>query len=781
MLILNFGLLLAADAVRAEVSEFLGNHCLDCHDQDSQTAGIDFSVRLAQPAAVDVAFWERVVRKFPERQMPPPTEPRPTAAEYRAVLSELEASLDALALRAPQPGRTDTLRRLNRTEYQNAIRDLLDVEIDATDLLPADEASHGFDNVTQGELSPTLLSRYVAAALEISRLAVGGVSRTPDGATFRLKADLTQEEHVPGLPHGTRGGALLSYTFPRDGDYEIEVRLARDRNEEVEGLHGSHELVVLLDRAQREQFTVRPPKNGNHSAVDAHLKARMFVTAGPHDLGVTFLKNPTVLLETKRQPYQAHFNMHRHPRLSPAVYQVSITGPYDSQGPGDSPSRRRILANPPASEADEAAAARRILANLTRRAYRRPIEEADLREPLRFYEESRQAGDGFEQGLERAISAVLMNPNFLFRVEKDPEGLAPAAVYRISDVELASRLSFFLWSSIPDDALLEAAAGGQLSQPAVLESHTRRMLADARAAALTTNFASQWLYLRNLNSITPDLRQFPDFDENLRQAFRKETELLFSHVVTADRPLTELIRPDFTFLNERVARHYEIPHVYGSHFRKVDLGPGTQRGGLLRHGSILTVTSYATRTSPVIRGHWILENLLGTPPPPPPANVPALKDNSVAANLSVRERLAEHRRNEACAVCHNLMDPVGFALENYDAVGRWRTWEAGAPVDATGGLPDGSQFDGVAGLEDALLARPELLAGTIAEKMLTFALGRGVDADDAAAVRGIVREAKAEDFRFSALVLAIVRSTPFQMRQAAAGTQVESARVKGEP
>ena len=709
--------------------------------------------------------WEKVVRKLVARQMPPPRRTRPEDREYDAVLSSIAGALDIAAAAHPNPGRTDTLRRLNRTEYQNAIRDLLALDVDATALLPGDESSHGFDNVTVGDLSPTLLERYISAAQKISRLAVGSPGRSPGGDTIRIRADLTQEEHIEGLPLGTRGGALIPYMFPQDGDYEIQVRLARDRNEHVEGLRDPHELEVLLDRERMALLTVTPPKSEReHQTADERLKARIRVTAGPHKLGVTFLKKPSSLLETKRQPYQAHYNMHRHPRLSPAIYQISITGPYHAEGHGDTPSRRRIFICEPKEPGEEESCARRILSMLMRRAYRRPVNDADIRKPMEFYREARAGGD-FDAGIEMALGAVLVNPQFLFRIEPDPPGVAPHSAYRIPDIQLASRLSFFLWSSIPDDELVDLATRGELSKPEVLERQVRRMLADPRSRSLVDNFAGQWLHLRNLESMTPDLRSFPDFDDNLRQAFRLETELLFEDVLREDLSVLDLLKSDHTYLNERLARHYGISHVHGSRFRRIPVGEGGERGGLLRQGSILTVTSYATRTSPVIRGKWILENLLGTPPPPPPANVPALKDNTVSSSLSVRERLAEHRRNIACAGCHKLMDPVGFSLENFDAVGRWRTFEEGRPIDATGGLPDGSEFEGVTGLEQALLKRPELFVGTLAEKLLTFALGRVVEHNDAPAIRKIVRDARAKDYRFSSLILGIATSTPFQMRK----------------
>ncbi|RUL88752.1 DUF1592 domain-containing protein [Tautonia sociabilis] len=751
---------------RAKLSRFVDLWCIACHNLEDRMAGLALDELGREPVERHPDAWEKVVRKLVAGQMPPAEEVGPSARSNHEIVSLLTRRLDRRAAEQPDPGRTDTFRRLNRTEYQNAIRDLLGVEIDASSLLPKDEAALGFDNVTVGGLSPTLLDRYLTAAQEISRLALGTPRRSPGGETFRLPPDLTQEGHVEGLPLGTRGGALISYTFPRTGDYEFRIRLTRDRNEHVEGLHEPHELVVLIDRDEKARFLVSPPESETeHQTVDAHLAARVLVPAGSHEVGVTFLKNSSSLLETKRQPYQAHYNMHRNPRLSPAIFQVSITGPYDSEAPGDAPGRARIFVREPTSPADEEASAREILASLMRRAYRRPITEDDLRTPMALFRSGRDEGT-FDSGIELALSAVLVSPHFLFKIEPDPEGIAPGAAYWLPDEQLASRLSFFLWSSIPDDELLDLAERGELGRPEVLRAQTRRLLADERSRSLVTNFASQWLHLRNLEAITPDLRLFPDFDDNLRQAFRRETELLFEEILREDRGVLDLIDSDHTYLNERLAKHYGIPHVYGSRFRRVELDEESHRGGLLRQGSILTVTSYATRTSPVLRGKWILENILGTPPPPPPPDVPALEESTVSAGLSVRERLAQHRANDACSSCHNLIDPPGFALEHFDAVGRWRALEEGRPVDATGGLPDGSEFQGVDGLEEALLRRPELFVTTLTEKLLTFALGRGVEPADAPAVRAIVRGAEREGYRVSSLIEGIVASTPFRMRRA---------------
>jgi mono/diheme cytochrome c family protein len=752
---------LSADAHRAVIDEY----CFSCHNDQDRKGDLALDTIAAHDVARHPDVWEKAVRKLRGRQMPPIAKPRPDDDTYEQLIAFLETSLDRAAAANPNPGRTATIRRLTRTEYQNAIRDLLALEIDVASLLPADDPSYGFDNVTAADLSPTLLDRYVSAAEKISRVAVGRPTRSPGGDTITIQPDLTQEQHVDGLPIGTRGGAVVPYTFPLDGEYEFQIRLRRDRDELVEGLSEPHDLELMLDRDRVQLFTVKPPSRpADHANADQHLKIRVPVKAGPRVLGVAFLKKPSALPETARQPYQARFNSYRHPRIQPAIYSISIVGPYAAKGPGDTPSRRRIFVSRPANPDQEDRSAKRILAALMRKAYRRPVTDADLHGPFELYRKARTDG-GFEAGIEMALSAVLVSPRFLFRVEHDPAGIPPNTVYRISDLELASRLSFFLWSSIPDDELLDVAITGRLKESAVLERQVRRMLADARSRALVSNFASQWLHLRKLASITPDMRLFPDFDDNLRQAFRQETELFFDSILREDRSVLDLLSANYTFVNQRLARHYGIPHVYGSRFRRVTLAADSGRGGLLRHGSILTVTSYATRTSPVVRGKWILDNLLGVPPPPPLPDVPALRDNTVDGSLSVRKRLAEHRRNPTCAACHNLMDPVGLSLENFDAVGRRRTAEDGTPIDASGGLPDGSKFVDVQGLEAALLRRPELFVGAFAEKLLTYASGRGVEYYDAPAIRAIVRDARSRDFRISSIILGIVKSQPFQMRK----------------
>jgi len=742
-------------------------YCTACHNADTKTAGLALDLIVSDEIGSHPAIWEEVVRRLRARQMPPAGMPSPEDSAYKSAISSIGGELDRVAAANPNPGRTDTFRRLNRTEYRNAVRDLLDLEIDVSSLLPGDESTRGFDNITVGDLSPTLLDRYVNAAEKISRLAVGFAGKSPGGDVIRIPPDRTQEEHLDGLPMGTRGGALIPYTFPVDGEYEISIRLARDRNERIEGLNvsESHKIDILVDRKPVQSLTLDRPRTTNgHATADFHLKARVPITAGPHMIGATFPRKSGALLETVRQPYLAHFNYYRHPRVYPAVYSVSIIGPYAVDGPGNSPSRQRIFVCQPEAPGEEDACAKQIITTLMRRAYRRPVEDIDTARPFEFYQQARETA-GFDAGIELALSAILVSPEFLFRVEQDPADVAPHTAYRITDLDLASRLSFFLWSSIPDDELLEAATRGELRQPEVLESHVRRMLADKRSRNLVDNFAAQWLYLRNLDSIHPDMRLFPDFDDNLRQALRKETELLFEHIMREDLGVLELLKADYTFVDERLAKHYGIPNVYGARFRRVELDEGSHRGGLLRHGSVLTVSSYAHRTSPVLRGKWVLENILGIPPPPPPPNVPALKDKTSAGNLTVRQRLSEHRENPVCASCHNLIDPVGFALENFDAVGRWRTSEAGQPIDSKGGLPDGSEFVGVSGLEQAVLKRPDVFATTVAEKLLTFAIGRGVESYDGPAIRAIMNEAREDDYRFSSLILGVAKSVPFQMRR----------------
>jgi mono/diheme cytochrome c family protein len=748
--------------------EVIEQYCAGCHNEGAKAGGglVLTSLDPANPGQ-NAEQWEKVVRKLRARHMPPPGMPRPDEKTYDAVVAALENGLDRAAAARPNPGRTDTFRRLNRTEYHNAIRDLLALDVDVVSLLPSDETALGFDNITVGELSPTLLDRYLAAAEKISALAVGSPIRSPGGETFMVPADQTQESHVEGLPFGSRGGTEITYSFPLDAEYEIQVRLARDRDSHVEGLNDPQQLEISLDGRRIQLFQLLPPAKDvpDHYLLDKDLHVRVAVKAGPHVIGAAFAKKTSALLETELKPYQVHFNMDRHPRPQPAVYTITVLGPYQASGAGDTPSRRRIFICRSGAPSEEAACATRILSTLARRAYRRPATDTDVEELLKFYEQGRSNAD-FDSGIELALRALLVSPKFLFRMEKPPAGVSTSAPYRISDLDLATRLSFFLWSSIPDDELLNLAAQGKLRDPQILDKQVRRMLADPRSEALVTSFADQWLFLRNLQFASPDPRLFPDFDDNLRQSLRRETELFVGSVMQEDRNVLDLLRANYTFLNERLAKHYGIPNIYGDRFRKVEFGPDAVRGGLLSQGSILLVTSYATRTSPVIRGKWILSNLLASPPPPPPPLVPELKPANVNGKfLTMRERLAEHRSNAACAGCHRLMDPLGFALENYDGIGRWRTEEGGVPVDTAGNLPDGREFKGVSGLKQALLSRPELFVFALSEKLLTYGLGRKVEYYDAPAVRDIVRASRENDYRFSSLILGVVNSTPFQMRR----------------
>ena len=755
----------------------LDRYCVTCHNDSLQVAGLALDTLDVARVGDHAGVWEKVVGKLRAGMMPPAGRPRPDRDAASRLAAYLETELDRSAAANPDPGRSAALRRLNATEYRNAIRDLLDLEIDVAALLPADDSSAGFDNVSLGGLDPGRFERYLAAARKISRLAVGAPVRSPVADTFVVPSDLNQMVHVEGMPFGTRGGAEFDYNFPVDAEYELRVELGKSWNtNRIGGLREPHDVVILLDGAPVEVLTVTPPARRpaatqsldqrDDRPADADLVVRVPVGAGPHVVGAAFVSQGAELVERHRQPFlKVHITVGGDQRTQPNVYSITVTGPFEATGPGDTPSRRRIFTCRPADAAPDAerACAAEILSTLARRAYRRPVAAAAVDLLLGFFEDGRADG-GFEQGIEMALRRLLVSPEFLLRVERDPAGAD--GPYRVSDLELASRLSFFLWSSLPDDELIEAAARGALRDPAGLESQVRRMLADERSASLVTNFAAQWLYLRNLPAVSPDFIVFPDFDETLRRALREETELFFESVLREDRSVLDLITADYTFVNERLARHYGMPGVAGSHFRRVALPPGSPRGGLLGHGSILAVTGYATRTSPVVRGKWVLENLLGTPPPPPPPNVPPLDEAKSAAALSMRERMEEHRRNPVCAACHALMDPVGLSLENFDAIGRWRTLTPGlAPIDASGGLPDGTTFDGAAGLRQAILDRSDQFVRTLADKLLTYALGRATEHYDAPAIRAVERDAADGGYRFSDLVLGIVRSTPFQMRR----------------
>jgi mono/diheme cytochrome c family protein len=742
----------------------LDRYCVTCHNERMK-------VPAASPLRLDVMdlaqveagaeAWEKVVRKLRAGAMPPAGSPRPPAAQLDALASWLEEALDAAAERNPNPGRVPAFHRLTRTEYRNAVRDLLALddlprELDIELLLPVDNTV-GFDTVAEALfVTPTLMEGYLTAARKLSALAMGDPSMPLIVDTYRPGLELPQDDHVAELPLGTRGGLSIRRYFPLDGDYAFRVELAGPARE-------PHDLEISLDGDRVALFTVggpRPPSDGYGTGGGRVLEARLPVRAGPRSVAVTFVKRTSAYIESITRPYR------RGRGQQPAIGAVTISGPYAAVGAADTPARRRLLICRPETPQEEEPCAEAILSGLVRRAFRRPATPDDIEALLPFYRAGRDEGS-FETGIQRLVERVLVSPEFLFRIEDRPRDVPAGAAYRITDLELASRLSFFLWSSIPDDELLDVAEAGRLREPDVLERQVVRMLADARSRALVTNFAAQWLYLRDLPARRPNDRLFPDFDDGLRQAFVRETELFFEAIVREDRPVLELLSADYTFVNERLARHYGIPYVYGSDFRRITLPEGSPRGGLLGQGSILTLTSYATRTSPVVRGKWILENILGSPPPPPPPNVPALKaENAQGKVLSMRERMVQHRANPVCASCHARMDPLGFALETFDAVGRWRTHgESGAPVDASGTLPDGTTFDGVAGLRRALLAAPGQFVTTLTEKLLTYAIGRELGYHDAPAVRTITRQALARGARFSGIVIGIVESRPFQMRR----------------
>ena len=747
----------------------LDRYCVGCHDDRLRTGGLSLEGIDLTDVAAEAAVWEKVVAKLRAGAMPPRPRPRPDRAAYDGFRAWLEAELDRAAAADPRPGRTEALHRLSRTEYRNVVRDLLDVDVDVSGLLPADDTSYGFDNIA-GVLgvSPTLMERYLAAARKISRLAVGSPVPSPIAETFRIPSDQGQDGRVAGLPFGTRGGMVVDFNFPEDAEYVISA--VPDGPLYIE----PHELEITLDGERLEVFTVgRALEPGQRRAQYAEADARevrVRIGAGPHRVGAAFLRKTAAEQERTRKLYRRPFTGEGSggdSRYQPYLDRLTITGPFESRGSRpavDTPSRARIfVCEPGGGAASASACAAEIMANLARRAFRRPVAAEDVDRLLAFYEQG-AAGGGFEAGVELALRRLLVSPEFLFRIVEDPPDLPPGAAYALSDLELASRLSFFLWSSIPDDALLDAAVRGALRDPAELEAQTRRMLDDPRAEALVTNFAGQWLSLRNAAAVQPDEDLFPDFGEDLRQGFRRETELLFDAVLREDRSVVELLSADYTFLNERLALHYGVPNVRGSHFRRVVLDDPA-RGGLLGHGSVLTVTSHANRTSPVVRGKWVLENILGAPPPPPPPDVPPLEAAATGRTLTMREAMERHRANPVCASCHQVMDPLGLALEPFDAIGRRRTPnETRVPMDLTGALPDGTVFDGPAGLRAALLAHPERFVTTVTEKLLTYAVGRGMEHHDAPAVRAIVRAAADDGYRLTTLVLGVVRSPPFRMR-----------------
>ena len=759
-------------AATARPEALLEQYCVTCHNGRVRTGGLALDAADLTNVAAHAETLEKAVRKLRTGAMPPVGARRPSQAGYDTLIDWLETALDRAEAAQPNPGRP-LIHRLNRTEYANAIRDLLDLDVgDVTELLPADDSSYGFDNIADVlGVSPLLQERYLAAADEISALAVGDATMAPGSDTFRLRQDLSQDRHVEGLPLGTVGGLHVAYMFPLDGEYTFEVKLFRNNQNAIRGLEYEHQLEIAVDGARVHLAALGGQEELVHyyenviptsDAVDARLRVRVPVRAGPRAVTVAFLETPPVQDTRRLEPFlRSSFGPQDHTG-SPHIETVTISGPFMPTGSGDTPSRRRLFVCRPATPAAEEPCARRVIDTVARRAYRRPLEEAELDRLVDFYRGADDQ-DGFDRRIQLVLRRILASPKFVFRVEPDPPGTAAGATYRISDLELASRLSFFLWSSIPDDELLAVAGEGTLRVPEVLEAQVRRMLASPKADALARNFAGQWLQLRNLQSVIPDPVAFPDFDDNLRTAFARETELLFGSIMREDRSVVDLLTADYTFVNERLARHYQIPHVYGSQYRRVALRDDARRG-LLGQGSILTVTSHADRTSPVLRGKWVLENLYGTPPPPPPPDVPLLEEQSESTPATMREQMEAHRASPACAGCHKLMDPIGLALENFDAVGAWRSRDAGAPIDASGQLSDGTAVEGVATLRQAIVTRADVFVLTLTEKLLTYALGRGLTHHDMPVVRDIVRHAARRDNRFSSLVLGIVDSAPFQWR-----------------
>ena len=776
----------SASAVQERVAPAHGplieRYCVTCHNERLRTAGVVLEGLDFSNVAPGAATWERVVRKLQAREMPPAGRPRPADAEYDALTARLTTALDRAAAGEPNPGR-GALHRLNRTEYANVVRDLLALEIDVARFLPPDDSSYGFDNIADVlRVSPLLLEQYLSAARVISRAAVGSPAVRAATDTYRTAPDHTQDYPLDGLPFGTRGGLTARHYFPLDAEYEVRAFLKRTAQTGIRGLGEAHDVEIAVDGVRAGLFRVGGPdfydQIGDIRTVvgvtkaftaDEVLRVRVPVAAGFHEVSVSFLKQPSVLAEELDRPFLASYRADPVDGL-PHVDRLTVSGPHGSAGPGATPSRERIFTCRPAGDddAEARACASSILETLARRAFRRPVSAADLDVLLPFYEAGRADG-GFEAGVETALRRILVDPEFIFRAERDPDGVAPDAAYALSDLELASRLSFFLWSSVPDDELLDVAAREELGEPAELRRQVRRMLGDPRSAALVDNFAVQWLLVRNLGAARPTPSEFPDFDDNLRQAFARETTLFVESILREDRSVVDLLDADYTFVNERLARHYGIPDVYGDRFRRVDVADEHRRG-LLGHGSVLTVTSYPNRTSPVLRGKWVLDNILGAPPPPPPPDVPDLEDNPVGEVLPMRERMAHHRRNAICASCHARMDPLGLALENFDANGRWRVAEGENPIDASAELADGTSFAGPAGLRALLLRRPEQFAETVTAKLLTFALGRGLEHYDAPAIRAILRDAEPRRYTFSALIEGIVESVPFRMRRSASAT-----------
>ena len=770
--------------------EVVTKYCVGCHNSKAKTGGlaldqVDFS-RIGE----NPELGEKMVRKLRAGMMPPLGVRRPDPATYEVLTAFLENELDRAAAAKPRfvpPG----LHRVNRTEYTNAVRDVVGLETDSTEFLPVDDSSYGFDNVADSlGVSPALVEGYMSAAAKISRLAVGHET-APSQKKYVAPQDYSQEGHIEGLPLGTRGGMLINHYFPADGEYVISWFPVRGNTGELYGSERKDEhLEVLIDGQRVKLFDIAKIPNGTDNDKN---EARLTVKAGLHKVGLAFQNATDVPMDDLNQHYlRSVLDTNPIPGyiFSPQVSQVIIMGPYSGARPKDTPSRRKVFICQPANEGEEVACAKKIISALATRAYRRPVADADVEALLSMYQKGRNKG-GFEDGIELALQYILADPEFLFRGEADPQNVKPGEPYRISDLELASRLAFFLWSSPPDNELINLASQGKLKDRKVLEQQTRRMLSDARAHELVKNFAGQWLQLRNLPSTAPITQMFPDFDDNLRQAFRTEAEMFFESILREDRSVVDLLNADYTFVNERLARHYGIPNVYGSQFRRVELkGDLDARRGLLGKGAIELVTSVPDRTSPVQRGKWVLMNLLGIIPPDPPPNVPPLRQSDKMANgqpvpleVSMRERMEEHRANAACASCHKMMDPIGFALENFDAVGKWRTSEFSKRLDVEGELSDGSRVNGPAGLRDGLIRYSPQFVRVVTEKLLTYALGRGAEYYDMPVVRSVVREAAQGNYRLGALIAGIVKSAPFQMNikaeEAAVPRQTASVAKEG--
>ncbi len=758
----------AAPPAKSSQQLLVDRYCASCHNDRLKTGGLTLAPLNLADVGANADNWEKVVRKMRGGLMPPAGLPRPDQATTDGFVAWLETGLDRAAATQPNPGRTETFHRLNRAEYRNAVRDVLALDVDVDSLLPVDTASHGFDNVEGGiRLSESLMERYLLAARQISRSAVGSPPSGPVAQTHKISPALPQDSYVEGLPFGTRGGAVVHHVFPQDAEYVFRFELANTT--------AGAELEVLLDGDRIKQFGISRGQrsvDADGNEINEKLEVRLPVKAGRRDLAATFVGGSPTIAEAPRRPF---LNPTVSRPAAASLRSITVTGPFNATGAGDTVSRRRIFSCRPASGAEATGCATTILTNLARHAYRRTVARADIDTLLTSYRAGAGAGTGagagdggFERGIERALQQLLVSPEFLFRLEVDRPGLASGTNYRISDIELASRLSFFLWSSVPDNELLDLAATDRLHDAAVLEHQVRRLLADPRSEALTANFVGQWLQLRNLEAAEPSEVLFPDFDAGLKAGFKRETELFFDSILRENRSVIDLLSADYTFLNDRVARHYGIPNVNGSHFRRVTL-PDARRRGLLGQGSILTITSHPVSTSPVLRGKWILDNVLGTPPPPPPPNVPALPEKSgVYADRqpSMRERMSEHRANAVCASCHAMIDPLGFGLEEFDPVGRWRSVdELYKPIDASGVLPDGTTFTGADGLTAALVRRPDRFVMALTEKLMTYAIGRGLEPYDMPTVRAVVHGSADARYPLQSIVLGIVNSLPFQYRR----------------